>query len=476
MWWKWKKAWFRGLGTILNQRMQTGEVKQLDILRKIYEAGVVGAGGAGFPAHRKFGAKVEYLIVNGAECEPLLQTDQYIMRTNAKEILEAIRQIRDIIEANHIVIALKSKYAKEIDSIKRAMNEKDFAAEIFCFDSVYPAGDEQVLVYEVTGRTVPPGRIPLDVGVVVSNVTTIFNIFEAINDRPVTFRYLTVAGEVNNSSIVKVPIGTSVQECIEAAGGTDLKAFRVIMGGPMMGKILGPFQMRNRVVTKTDGGIIVIPDEHHLSQRNSLSIEHMLNQAKSACIQCSYCTDMCPRYLIGHRLRPHRIMRASASGEVNTDIYNEALLCSECGLCELFACPMGLSPRKINIYHKNEIRRRGIKMDIPEDINPAQGVMRDYRQIPVSRLSSRLDIKRYDRHVSEYVIELKPRKVRIPLKQHIGAPAVPVVAVGEYVNEGQLIGTIDYNELGANVHASFSGRVMDISDSIVIEGCSGEVK
>ncbi|HYE82885.1 MAG TPA: 4Fe-4S dicluster domain-containing protein [Clostridia bacterium] len=439
----------------------------MELIRKIYEAGVVGAGGAGFPTHKKLNCKVEYLILNGAECEPLLKSDQYLMRNMSSQLVSAAELIGDSVGASRIIFALKKKYVNEADSIKEAIEKTGARAEIFYMDGIYPAGDEQILVYEVTGRTVEPGGIPLSVGTVVININTVFNVSEAVNNRAVTFRYVTVNGEVKKPVIVKAPLGSSVSECIEAAGGTDLRDYSVIMGGPMMGKLLDRQQVENRYITKTDGGIIIIPADHYLVKRDSMPIEHIVNQAKSACIQCSYCTEMCPRYLIGHQLRPHRIMRSIAMGAFDTAIYNEALICCECGICELYACPMGLSPRKVNIYLKNKLRSKGVKF-MDSRIDSSNTAMRDFRKIPQSRLIGRVCMAKYDRKIDNTVAELHPEKVCIPLKQHIGASAIPVIKPGEEVREGQLIAASDYDGMGANVHASIAGRIEAVSNDCIV--------
>src|SRR5674536_42115 len=123
-------------------------------------------------------------------------------------------------------------------------------------------------------------------------------------------------------------------------------------------------------------------------------MQHIINQTKSACIQCSYCTQMCPRYLLGHPLRPHKIMRAlSMSVDHTEEVFKEALICSECGICEMYACPMGISPRQVNIMIKNELRQKGVKFISKEEIIPSED--RDGRQVPVSRLVQRLDLGKY---------------------------------------------------------------------------------
>lgn len=441
----------------------------MELLDQIYKAGVVGAGGAGFPTHIKLKCNVEYLLVNAAECEPLIQTDKYIMRHNAEKIIEALSLMAPLVGADKVIIAIKGKYENEIVSLQNAIQKLNSKVELFYLKSVYPAGDEQVIVYEVTGRVIPPGGIPLNVGAVVSNVATVLSIYDAIKGKSVTDKIITVTGEVGNPSLLSVPIGTPVLKCIEASGGLKIKDYCVIMGGPMMGRILSFDEAEKKSITKTDGGIIVLPADHYIKARKSLSLEHIINQTKSACIQCSYCTQMCPRYLLGHPLRPHKIMRAiSMSLDHTEEVFKEALICSECGICEMYACPMGISPRQVNIMIKNELRQKGVKFNTEEEIIPIEE--RDGRQVPVSRLVQRLNLGKYsDIKFIDNVIEVKVNKVYIPLKQHIGKPATVIVAVGDEVIKGELIGEVKLQDLGANIHASISGKVTNVSEYIVIE-------
>ena len=441
-------------------------VKGLNILRKIFDAGVVGAGGAGFPTHKKLNCKVEYFIINGAECEPLLKTDQFIMQTQSKKIVEAAQMIGKLLEAQHIVFALKKKYIKEIQALKEAIAKLGASIEFFYMEGIYPAGDEQIIVHEVTGRTVTPGGIPLSVNAVVSNVTTLFNIYEALNDRPVTSRYITVTGAVKRPSIIKAPIGISIKDCIDAVGGAAIDDYKVIMGGPMMGKFIDKEQTSNTFITKTDGGVILIPKDHYLVEKNAISIEHMINQAKSACIQCSYCTDMCPRYLIGHRVRPHRVMRAMAINNQEDEALEDALICCECGICELYACPMGISPRKMNIHVKSVLRSKGIKYTHTE-IYTSNTQMKDFRQIPLTRLISRIDMERLKKDIAFEALEVKTNSVKIRLKQHIGNSASPLVGVGDRVIKGQLIANVEEEALGANIHSSIDGIVEEVDANFI---------
>ncbi len=446
----------------------------MDLLQKIYEAGVVGAGGAGFPTHVKLNTKVEYFIINAAECEPLLNTDKYLISIKSEEMIKGMEKIGESLEAKHLVIAIKEKYTKEIKILKDRISQLDSKVKLFYLKNFYPAGDEQVTVYEVTGRSIPEAGIPLDVGVVVSNVATVINVYNAIDDKPVIERYLTVVGEVNNPRILKVPIGISIKECIEEAGGACLSEHAIIIGGPMMGTIIDDNEAAKMNIKKTDGSLIVLAKDHYIVRRKRKPLQTIINETRTACIQCRYCTDLCPRYLLGHQLRPHRIMRNVGMAKQDEKIMKEALLCSECGICELYACPMGLSPRLVNIFVKKDLAQKGIRAE-KGDLGIESREMIEYRKIPTRRLMARLDISKYsDQKIGE-LNEVKAKIVSIPLSQHIGRSAKAIVAIGDKVSKGQMIAKVEKDEMGANVHSSLSGKVVEIHDKIVIEMEDNEV-
>ena len=184
------------------------------------------------------------------------------------------------------------------------------------------------------------------------------------------------------------------------------------------------------------------------------------------CCQCSQCTDLCPRNLLGHRLHPHKLMRIPQSEVLSSPQAREALLCSECGICEKFACPMLVSPREVNAQIKRALMREGVRWEGTGKA-PVPHRFRDCRYVPTSRLMRRLDVARYDTHPG--LIEgFQPEAVTIPLKQHIGAPATCVVAAGQKVKKGDLIGEIPDKALGARVHASIDGTVESVADGMVI--------
>ena len=217
----------------------------------IKAAGIVGAGGAGFPTHVKLDAKAECLIVNAAECEPLIETDKYLCRTCAPQIIQAVLAVKEHLGAGRAVIALKGKYEQEIGALSEAIRATAAPVEIFRMGTFYPAGDEQTMVQQVTGRSVPERGLPLDVGCVVDNVGTMLNIYDALQGRPVVDKYLSVVGEVKEPVMLHVPIGTPVIDCVRAAE-PQLADYALILGGPMMGRQLtGADEIRGAVVTKT---------------------------------------------------------------------------------------------------------------------------------------------------------------------------------------------------------------------------------
>ena len=183
------------------------------IVNNIRLAGVVGAGGAGFPTHVKYQARVDLVLANGASCEPLLTSDAHLMAAETDQVLTGLAQAMEAVGASQGLICLKSKHRAALEAVSRGA-EKRTGIGVFELDDFYPAGDEHVLVNEVTGRIVPQGGLPLNVGVVVSNVESLLNVCLAQEGRPVTERMLTVCGQVREPMVTRVPVGMSVEEVI----------------------------------------------------------------------------------------------------------------------------------------------------------------------------------------------------------------------------------------------------------------------
>jgi Na+-translocating ferredoxin:NAD+ oxidoreductase RnfC subunit len=442
--------------------------KKMNLVEIIKDAGIVGAGGAGFPTHIKLNTKAEYFIVNAAECEPLIETDKYLCRTFADELVKGILMISKHLEASKSVIALKAKYKPEIAALKEAIDRNNAPIEIFEMKTYYPAGDEQVIVQQVTGRSVPERGIPIEVNAVVDNVGTIIEIYHAVtNGKKTTDKYLSVVGEVKEPIMLKVPLGTSIHKCIQAANPL-LTDYAIILGGPMMGRVVSDSALiAKQFVTKTTGNIIVLSKDHYLIKRTEVSIDRIKHQTRSACIQCRMCTDLCPRYQIGHRIKPHLVMRnvwrenSITSDEEFEKCFGDAINCCDCGLCELFSCPMGLSPRRVNGYMKGRLRERGITVE--KNMQPKARQSVDLSKVPTDRLIARLNLGKYNGLHAHSCIELTPTEVFIPLSQHIGKPALAILAVGDKVQKGDIIACADDTGLSTNIHASVNGTVTEIT-------------
>jgi Na+-translocating ferredoxin:NAD+ oxidoreductase RnfC subunit len=438
-----------------------------DIVDRVRAAGVVGAGGAGFPTHVKLQFEAHRVLANGASCEPLLSSDPYLMTHQAAGVVEGLLTVMACTDAPRGTMCLKSKHPEAISALHEAISARscDDRVDLFELEDFYPAGDEFVLVHEVLGKIVPEGGIPLHVQTVVSNVESLLNIARAMADKTVTDRYLTVCGEVQHPMVCRLPIGTPVHAAIALAGGPRVSDYGIVSGGPMMGRVLAG---DDAVITKTTSGIIVLPADHNVLRGKQRSLTQMRMIAKSACTQCSRCTDLCPRYLIGHALEPHRIMRHLAyTPGMEGEVLEDALICSEGGICEKFACPMMLSPREINAAIKQKLLKEGVKRQPSRETYHAS-VFNETRKVPVKRLMERLQVAGYDVHPPFYAKPVDIRKVRIPLQQHLGKPAVPVVQAGGRVKRGELIGEIPEGALGARVHASIDGIVESVGDHIII--------
>ena len=432
---------------------------------KVREAGVVGAGGAGFPTHVKIDAKVSRVLANGASCEPLLMSDPWLMESVPEKVLRGLRLVMEATGAARGDVCLKGKHGGAMGKMRESLGSSPDVG-LFELSDFYPAGDEQVLVYEVMKKVVPEGGIPLQVGAVVCNVESLVNIADAVDSGlPVTERYLTVTGEVARPLVAKVPVGMSLGEVIDLAGGATIGDCKVVVGGPMMGQVATDLSLP---VTKTTSGLIVLPAGHNVVAQKTTDPARIRRITQIACCQCSRCTDICPRNLLGHPLFPHKIMRGLGfqTGETGRSA-EDALICSECGICEKFACPMMISPREVNAQLKRELLGKGVKRT-PVQTEYRPSAFREFRKVPTKRLIEHLGLAKYDGHPEFWAREVRVKKVAIPLKQHLGGPATPVVKQGDRVKKGDLIGEIPKGSLGARVHASIDGVVGQIGANVVI--------
>lgn len=450
-------------------------------LVRIRTAGVVGAGGSGFPTYVKLGARCDTVIVNGVECEPLLEKDQWLLCERTDQVLDGLMRASELVGAKHRIVAVKRKRADLLERLQRACARLR-QVEVVGLDDVYPAGDEVVLVYQLTGRRTPPGGFPTDVGVLVQNDETLHNVSQALQERPVTETWLTVCGAVAKPFTAAVPVGTSCGELLARAGGFTGGPARpaddagnrsgaaaggwVIMeGGAMMGR---PVNDPAHPVTRTTAALLFLPADHRVARfaRRTPQVQRAIN--RSACDQCSYCTQFCPRYLLGYAVEPHQVMRSVGFGaERQSDFDRYGRLCCECGVCDLYACPEDLAPRDAC----RDTKQRAGQPGAPEGLPPDRGAahpMRDGRLIPLSMLKKRLDLRRYERPAPLRELAPPPEKVVVRHRQHVGAPARPVTQRGQVVAAGEIIASIEPDELGVPVHAPFAGVIDEVTEEATV--------
>jgi Na+-translocating ferredoxin:NAD+ oxidoreductase RnfC subunit len=221
-------------------------------------------------------------------------------------------------------------------------------------------------------------------------------------------------------------------------------------------------------VTKTTGGIVVLPAGHALLDRYGAGWQRVAKIGRSACDQCSFCTQLCPRYLLGHPIEPHRAMQSLGFTAGHDEMIAGTLYCCECNLCSLYSCPESLSPKDVCSHAKPLARERGLVFKgRPEDVRPHP--LAQDRRVPIKRLIARLGISQFNFPAPLTDVSLAPARVNVPLKQHAGVPAVALVKPGDTVHEGDLIAAPPKGKMGASIHASIDGIVSSVNGAVVIE-------
>lgn len=293
------------------------------IIGKIKDAGIVGMGGATFPAHVKLaipeGKKADFLIINGVECEPYLTADHRLMLEKSAELIVGVKILMKAIGVEKAYIGIEANKPDAISKLTE-LCQKEQGIEVVPLKLKYPQGGEKQLINAVSGREVPSGKLPIDAGAVVQNVGTAFAVYEAVQkNKPLIERIVTVTGDtVATPSNFRARIGTPVAELIAAAGGDVEKSGKIISGGPMMGKAMANLES---TVTKGTSGILM------------LSEEKAVRPEAGPCIRCAKCVDACPM-----GLEPYLLMQYSQRQMWAEDEANHIMDCIECGCC-IFSCP-----------------------------------------------------------------------------------------------------------------------------------------
>ena len=435
----------------------------MDLKELMKESGIVGAGGAGFPSYAKLADGADTLVVNGAECEPLLYTDYVLLQKEMPTVLSGIQAVLDYAKIPCALLCVKEHTAVRL-KLKDGTKLADRII-LKTLPDVYPMGDEISLIYQATGRVVRPGNLPITAGVIVLNVETFYNIAVKLKrGTNLTEKYLTIAGNIPEAIVVKVPIGVTVSELFDKNSIIIPEGHIVLDGGPSMGKVIDP---DSAVVTKTTKGLLILPENCEAVQSKFLDGDKSIARAETACCQCTRCTDMCPRHLLGYPLEPHKMVRtAKGAATVLPEMVLSATLCCGCGICESLACCQGISPKAVINEYKALLAKNKLRYVGKEDVSPAQE--REWRMVPSERWANILGVARFDK-VGKYIGEQTSyARVEILLRQHIGAPSVPCVEDGTYVNKGDKIAEAAEG-LSLPQYASIAGKVSVYGDRIIIE-------
>ena len=315
-------------------------------IEAVRESGVVGLGGAGFPPHFKLDVdpeRIEYLIVNGAECEPYVTSDNYTMTDRAPDIARALCAITKYLGVKRIIIGIEKNKPRAIESMKKLTLE-DADIEVCALPTIYPQGGEKVLIYHTTGRAVPVGKLPIDVGCIVINCTTLAAIGEYLETgMPLVSKCVTVdGGAVREAKNVIAPIGTSIADMFDFCGGLSCDPAKIIYGGPMMG------------ITTPSSDFPIMKNTNALL---ALTEREAKLPKTTACIRCGSCTNTCP-----FGLAPAHILFAFDKKDAQRLDELNVFACMECGCCNYY-CPANRPLVQTNKMAKIFVREEKAKKE-----------------------------------------------------------------------------------------------------------------
>ncbi len=318
-----------------------------DLIKAIRNSGLVGLGGAGFPSHVKFNIpddkNIDTLIINAAECEPFITVDYRECIENTRNIVDGVYLLKKILGFKNIVIAVEDNKPDAIKILKEiADSHEDNAVKVMTLKSKYPQGAEKMMVQSVTGRKVPAGKLPADVGCVVANVGSVAFVARHVRTgRPIISRTLTVSGSaIANPMNVRVPVGIEASKVIDFCGGFKKEPVKIIAGGPMMGTALID---TNVPILKSNNALLAFADEV------------ITNKKERACIHCGRCAEACPMSLI-----PTDIEALAMKKDSEALAKAGITVCMECGSCS-FSCPAGKPLVQYMRLAKDVLREAGAK-------------------------------------------------------------------------------------------------------------------
>ena len=427
------------------------------------------------------------VIVSAIKDNPLSFAEEYLLQREWHKIIDGLKLLMVNHHAEKGIIAV-SKSDRPVIADLRDRVEDCGNIDLFFIGDFYPAADQAILIYEITGQPFSGATPAALSGSLVYDLQTVINIYEAVTEeKPVTRRLLTCTGEVALPSLVLGHLGVSFREVIELCGGaatTTIDEYVIFSGAPARGAVITDI---DTPVTRSTTTITVLPADHELVKERSRTISTQIKKIKSVCNQCSFCTELCPVYLLGGKLYPHLIMRQIAYGPAEPEeVILGALLCSECGICEVFACPHKLSPRAVNKQIKERLKQEAqpesllsdkinghisghisdkISGHISGQLQPRSN--RDYRKVPFKRLADLFSVGPYAVPPKMELLETSPGQVELLFQEISAAGVLPRVKTGEEIAEGSLVAETKIST-GAGLHTSISGKVIFLSKERVI--------
>jgi len=429
--------------------------------------------------------KCRTVIVSALKDNPLSFAEEYLLQREWPKIIDGLKLLMVNHHAEKGIIAVSKSDRPVIADLKHCVEDCD-NIDLFFVDNFYPAADQAILIYEITGQLFSRATPAALSGSLVYELRTVINICEAVTEKtPVTRRLLTCTGEVALPSLVLGHLGVSFREVIELCGGATIDEYVILSGAPARGAITTDI---DTPVTRSTTTITVLPADHELVKERFQTIGAQIKKSKSVCNQCSFCTELCPVYLLGGKLYPHLIMRQIAYGLAEPEeVILGALLCSECGICEVFACPHKLSPRAVNREIKERLKQEaepeclldgqinGNKGDdrisdqtdgqISGKLQPHSN--RDYRKVSFERLADLFSVGPYAEPPKMELLETSPGQVELLFQEMSAAGVLPRVKPGEEIAQGSLVAETKM-PTGGGLHTSISGKVTFLNKERVI--------
>lgn len=401
------------------------------------------------------------LIINCAECEPLNRRDSLLLAHFAREICKTGSIISEALGVSEFFIGINESREKAVRCVQSEIDAFPNAGVILLKD-LYPEGDEIELVFDCLGILVSPGKKPIDYGIIVMGIETVLRFYQAIfNKAPVTSSFLSIIGEVETPVCCNVPFGTNIMELLEQKVRITADHPAILVGGVLFNRLTNGYEP----VTENTGCILILEESHPLVQRMKVPLNIKLKRAMASCSQCESCTRLCPRYLLGYPVEPHKLMRAvSNSVTAELEPFLNSRFCSSCGLCEYSSCPQGLSPVSMMFEFKKKLQ---ITKELP--VSEHQIAVRDERidrRISGKKFSQKLGLSRYEKEIRLETNPFHPSKVKLALDRNREVRFI--AEPQEVVSCGQQIAFTIADSKSFPVFATVNGVISEIDASGII--------